>query len=69
MASLTTSSHLLMNSSHAYACNFIISHFLDVDHVGHRIGTDRPIIMYSTYGTLSRSRYSVIRQQCDDFLG
>jgi hypothetical protein len=42
---------LLTNSSHAYAWNFIIGHFLDIDHVGHHIGPDHPIIMYPMYGS------------------
>jgi len=45
MASLTSSSPLLTNSSHAHTWDFIIGHFLGVDHVGHRVAPDHPMML------------------------
>jgi len=36
---------LLTNSSHAHAWDFLIGHFLGVDHVGHRVGPDHPTML------------------------
>jgi phosphatidylinositol glycan class O len=33
---------LLTNSTHAHSWDFLIGHFLGVDHVGHRVGPDHP---------------------------
>ena len=36
---------LLTNSSHAHAWDFLIGHFLGVDHVSHRVGPHHPMIL------------------------
>ncbi|KAH9964322.1 alkaline-phosphatase-like protein, partial [Lactifluus volemus] len=36
---------LLTNSTHAHTWDFIIGHFLSVDHVGHRVGPDHPTML------------------------
>jgi GPI ethanolamine phosphate transferase 3 subunit O len=36
---------LLTNSTHAQSWDFLIGHFLGVDHVGHRVGPDHPTML------------------------
>jgi GPI ethanolamine phosphate transferase 3 subunit O len=36
---------LLTNSTHAHSWDFLIGHFLGVDHVGHRVGPDHPTML------------------------
>ena len=36
---------LLTNSTHAQSWDFLIGHFLGVDHVGHRVGPDHPTMV------------------------
>ena len=36
---------LLGNSTHARSWDFLIGHFLGVDHVGHRVGPDHPMML------------------------
>ena len=36
---------LLTNSTHACSWDFLIGHFLGVDHVGHRVGPDHPTML------------------------
>jgi phosphatidylinositol glycan class O len=36
---------LLTNSTHARSWDFLIGHFLGVDHVGHRVGPDHPTML------------------------
>jgi GPI ethanolamine phosphate transferase 3 subunit O len=36
---------LLTNSTHAHTWDFIIGHFLGVDHVGHHVGPDHPMML------------------------
>jgi phosphatidylinositol glycan class O len=36
---------LLTNATHAHSWDFLIGHFLGVDHVGHRVGPDHPTML------------------------
>jgi phosphatidylinositol glycan class O len=36
---------LLINSTHAHSWDSLIGHFLDVDHVGHRVGPNHPTML------------------------